>query len=130
MLEHPDVPDCHECQQWLYEPKNWTRQEKSGKPIPRKPGMKLPCRMCPKQSPDISKRLYELNEDNQRAVSCYREIQAVGVDLVPMWQRNDPLFRRVQAIIHQRLSLLDQSQAMRSAVAELAMSLMTAQAGL
>ena len=119
MMDHPEVPSCGECQQWVYDPETWSRQKKGGVDIRRKPGMKLPCRVCPKKSPEESKRHYELNDRNLRALTFYREVAAMGFDWTDE-ERSDGVLRRNMAIIHQHIQIYDAYRSHRSSVVDLA----------
>jgi hypothetical protein len=105
MAQHPELPRCDDCRQWLYTP-DWRLQRRphpDGPPVPRPKGSSPPCSDCPKipRPLPVGERAWwglaaELSEENARCLEHYRECVAVG------WQvpdALDPLVRRHAALI-------------------------------
>lgn len=90
---HPELPDCDECEVWMYDVKTWRRSTRSGRDVERPPGTHPPCWQCPKckghskPSPDVGRRL-RLSGRNLRTYARFWEHRAAGGVLA------DPITRK------------------------------------
>ena len=59
MLENPThlLLDCDECKQFVYDIETCKPKLRRGQKMPRPPGTPLPCRSCPKKSPERWKQI-------------------------------------------------------------------------
>lgn len=84
LLEHPGLPSCADCQQWVYDPDTWQVSRyppKTGLPLARPPHTPLPCWKCPKiphGSDPCPANAVELSPKNALAYEHYLQCKAVG----------------------------------------------------
>lgn len=127
MLLHPEVPSCAECQQWLYNPKNWTKIKRGTVECKREPGEPTPCFVCPKipsgmpATPETGMK-FELSLQNWLAWRHYCECQATGDfpkdgdgELDPVVKRNAGVIRMVEEQVR-RQTQADAASRLLSAV--------------
>ncbi len=101
LLEHPELPSCSSCQQWMYDDK-WRQNKRGGKPVPRPPGVPTPCFKCPKILPDVEPRpenAIELSRRNHAAYAYYRMCLVDTTGLLPrdlLTVHNNALIRRAE----------------------------------
>jgi hypothetical protein len=101
---------CSECAKFLYD-------IKTGKPVtrgdgekqPRPQGAPLPCRLCPKKSPQEAHK-YELSRKNVKALRLYLEMRATQGRCIPKRLARDGMFRRVMATIDQVMRSVEREQ--------------------
>lgn len=80
-LEHPELPSCADCQQWIYNPATWERERRGGIDQPRMPGTPLPCWKCPKIPKGVEPKpenAIELSAKNWECYDHYLRCKAVG----------------------------------------------------
>lgn len=99
MLEHPEIPSCADCQQWVYGD-NWQQTKRAGKLIERPKGVATPCWKCPKSDDGQPNPGAELRGKSAMAYHAYEAARA-GValpdDLILV--RNCALIRRVEEMV-------------------------------
>lgn len=76
-MRYPHLPSCDECQKWVYDiDKGELITNANDEPVARKPGQALPCRACPKESPDNAKWT-ELSCRNMKTLQLYLQNRAL-----------------------------------------------------
>lgn len=107
ILAHPEVAyrSCQDCKAWIFDHKTGKKEMRNGQPIPRLPGVKLPCEISAGLPEDVRERAcakicptagVELSEKNWQAYMHYLGCKATS--LFP----DDPIVRRNAAIISQQ----------------------------
>ena len=64
-----------DCQAWLHD-KDWRVTKRAGQPVPRAPGLPLPCGTCPKSTDGKPNPGAELTGRNARAYEYYLSVRA------------------------------------------------------
>jgi hypothetical protein len=107
---------CAVCQQFMHEDGRGVMGEiatRGGKPIPRVPGTKTPCAICPKIPPGAEPRPENAADLTGRPAAAYQhylECKAVG-DFP-----NDPIVRHTAVLIRQAEESCERADARRLAL--------------
>ncbi len=100
-LEHPELPTCAACIQWMYDDQ-WRPNKKGGKPVPRPKGVPTPCFRCPKIAVGVlpcPENARQLSEKNWEAYLYYRRCLVDTTGLLPrdsIVLRNNALIRSAE----------------------------------